>query len=177
MKRVLSILASATIATSHTATPALTQALTDYSPKPLYAQDTQREVVECVIVDRQGREEVNRDSPDAMISAGGRAFRPYGKLLITSEPHQETCNLVKHPSSEKMSEAVAIPDNSTLLRMRVSILVDGREKVTRIISRGEYRKFTFSVKGADSYSVIMTNVSGSYANGGYIYFVPVNQPD
>jgi hypothetical protein len=110
-----------------------------------------------------------------MISVGRRAVRVNTKFYISeSNPHERTCTILSHPASEKVRLAFAIPDNSSVENVRVSIFVDGREKISRILSRGQLQIFTFDVSGSSSYATAIQPLNSS---SGYMNFIAVRQPE
>jgi hypothetical protein len=114
------------------------------------------------------------DDSESMVSVGRAAVKVYGKVVIyTGEPYGETCSIQVHPSSEKVALAFAIPDNSTLYNVRVSIYVDGQERINRIMSRGQARKYIIDVTGANSYAYTLEPLDRI---NGDIYFPHVSQP-
>jgi hypothetical protein len=117
---------------------------------------------------------IGRDDSDSMISVGRNAIKVYGKVVIyTGEPYGETCSIQVHPSSEKVALAFAIPDNSSLYNVRVSIYVDGQERISKIMSRGEFRKYVFDVTSANSYAYTLEPLDRI---NGDIYFPHISQP-
>lgn len=114
------------------------------------------------------------DDSESMVSVGRAAVKVYGKVVIyTGEPYGETCLIQVHPSSEKVALAFAIPDNSTLYNVRVSVYVDGQERINRIMSRGQARKYIIDVTGASSYAYTLEPLDRI---NGDIYFPHVSQP-
>jgi DNA mismatch repair ATPase MutL len=117
----------------------------------------------CVKVSGYDPQWIDRDSQDSTISVGMRAIRSTSKLLIGwgGEYYQQTCGIQVRPSSGKVRVAYAIPDNSTLESVRVSIYVDGQEKVSRLLHRGQAQLFVADITGARSYAVSLKVTNGN----------------
>jgi hypothetical protein len=131
-------------------------------------------VINCVKANGSDIRGIGRDDPESMVSVGRRAIKVYGKVVIyTGEPYGETCSIQVHPSSEKVALAFAIPDNSSLYNVRVSIYVDGQERISKIMSRGEFRKYIFDVTSASSYAYTLEPLDRI---NGDIYFPQISQP-
>jgi hypothetical protein len=119
---------------------------------------------------------VGRDDPDAMISVGQRALRATSLLkteIYSYSPHiQQTCAITRHPTSETIGLIVVIPDDSTINSVRISLFVDGEEKISRTVARGQAKVYPINIAGANSYAYTMkvigdTNSSGKSNN---VYF-------
>jgi hypothetical protein len=117
---------------------------------------------------------VGRDDPDAMISVGQKALR--ASFLLKSDfsnnPRiQQTCAIMRHPTSEIIGLIVAIPDDSTIASVRISLFVDGQEKKSAIVSRGQSRVHPISIAGANSYAYTIQTISqDSYSGKNNVYF-------
>jgi hypothetical protein len=105
---------------------------------------------------------------DSIVSVGRSAMKTYERVEIyPNNPHGSTCAIEAHPADEKIGFAFAIPDNSNLDRVRVTIYVDGQPRINKIISRGRVGKYTVDSKGANSYAFTLETLSGN----GTIYSV------
>ena len=117
---------------------------------------------------------IGPDDSDSIVSVGQRAVKVNGKATISNNtPLQLTCAITGHPTSEKVALAFAIPDNSGLGDVRVSVYIDGQERISKIMSRGQARRYVFDVTGASSYAYILQPLNNGY---GDIYFPIVAQP-
>jgi hypothetical protein len=128
----------------------------------------------CVKANGDDATGIGRDDSDAMISVGRNAIKVHGKVYISPEnPHGGTCEIQGHPSSEKVALGYAIPDNSALENVRVSIYVDGQERISKIISRGQFRRYVFDITGASSYAYVLQPLDSI----GEIYFPHTQKPN
>jgi hypothetical protein len=146
-------------------------------PQPTSPQQpiVQRLRARCVKVNGLDFEAIGRDSSESMISVGRRAVRVSSKFYISdNNPHERTCTILSRPASEKVGLVFAIPDNSSIENVRVSIFVGGREKISRIMSRGQLQNFTFDISGANSYATVIQPLNSS---AGYMNFIPSRQPE
>jgi hypothetical protein len=117
---------------------------------------------------------IGRDDSDAMVSVGQKAIKVFAHVdIYTGSPYGETCAIEVHPSSEKVSLAFAIPDNSSLYEVRVSVYVDGQERTSEIMSRGQDRRYTVDITGASSYAFTLKPLDRI---DGHIYFPYISQP-
>jgi hypothetical protein len=129
----------------------------------------------CISANGNDFENIDRDSPESNISVGRRPFRVLKKANLGSwgtTSFERTCRILRHPSSEKVRVGYAIPDNSTLIRARVSIYVNGQEKTSEILTVGQAKAFTADIAGASSYAVVVKPLEGY----GYIYPIAVKIP-
>jgi hypothetical protein len=118
---------------------------------------------------------IARDNPDSMISVGRNAIKVYGTVdVYYGSIYGETCSIQVHPSSEKVALAFAIPDNSNLGNVRVSIYVNGQERISKIMSRGQFRKYIFDVTDANSYAYTLEPIDDA---DGHVYFPYVSRPN
>jgi hypothetical protein len=141
---------------------------------PAQQPNIQKLAFSCISANGNDYEVINRDSPDSNISVGRRPFRVVRKVNVSSygTNFEKTCRILRRLSSEKVRVGYAIPDNSTLVSVRVSIYVDGQEKTSGILSVGQARAFTADVAGASSYAIVIKPLDGY----GYVYSVGVKQP-
>ena len=152
------------------------------SPTPQPTEVSRSARLRCVRVNGSDATRIGRDDSDSMISVGQRAMRAGAKIEVSdNNPAQRTCAIMRHPTSEKITQAFAIPDNSSITSARVSISVDGQERISRIISRGQAHKYTIDINGANSYAITLRVIGTDsfYASGASsnIYLLPVRQPD
>ena len=152
------------------------------SPTPQPTEVSRSIRVRCVRVNGSEVTRIGRDDSDSMISVGQRAARAMAKIQVSdSNPAQRTCAILRHPTSEKVTHAFAIPDNSTLPNVRVSISVDGQERISKIIGRGQARQYTVDLTGANSYAITLqpVNFDSGYSLSPYgdVYMLPVRQPN
>jgi hypothetical protein len=120
-------------------------------------------VSRCTKVTGNDYEFIDRDSQESMISIGRRALKVNWKLDVSN--HLEmTCAIERRPSSGKARFVYVIADNSNLESMRVSIFVDGQEKSSGVIYRGQGRGFAVDISRASSYAVILKAI-----NAGNLY--------
>lgn len=118
---------------------------------------------------------IGQDDSESMVSVGRRAIKVWGKVDIYPDtPHEQTCSILVHPSSEKVPLVLAIPDNSNLTNVRVSVYVDGQERINKIMSRGQSRVYIINVTGANSYAYTLKPLEYS-KYGNYIYFPYIPQ--
>jgi hypothetical protein len=146
-------------------------------PQPISPQQpsVQRLRFRCVKVNGLDMEAIGRDSPESMISVGRRAVRVGSKFYISdNNTHERTCTVLSRPASEKVRLAFAIPDNSSVENVRVSIFVGGQEKISRIMSRGQLQSFTFDISGTNSFATIIKPLNST---AGYMNFIPSRQPE
>ena len=130
--------------------------------------------VNCVKANGPDIRAIGRDDSESTVSVGRNAIKVYGKVdIYTGSPYGETCSIQVHPSSEKVALAFAIPDNSSLYNVRVSVYVDGQERISKIMSRGQARKYTIDVTGANSYAYTLEPLDRI---NGDIYFPHISQP-
>jgi hypothetical protein len=118
---------------------------------------------------------IGRDDSDSIVSVGQRAIGVSSKVGISyNESLRLTCAITRHPTDGKARIAFAIPDNSTLENVRLSIYVDGREIFSNIISRGQVRGKVIDITGASSYAYILQAIN----SGGDIYWprIPQRRP-
>jgi hypothetical protein len=131
----------------------------------------------CVKASGSDMTGIGRDDSDSIVSVGQRAVPVHAKVNISSSiPFQMTCAITRHPTNEKATLAIAIPDNSKLENVRVSIYVDGQERFSKIISRGQVRGRVFDITGASSYAYILQPLGYSSLFGDDIYFPNIRQP-
>jgi hypothetical protein len=105
---------------------------------------------------------------DSIVSVGRNATRTYTRIRIyPNNPHGQTCTIEAHPADEKLGFSFAIPDNSNLDRVRVTIFVDGQSRISKVISRGRVGRYTVDITGANSYAYTLESLSGD----GTIYSV------
>jgi hypothetical protein len=136
-------------------------------------QVSQKLRVSCITANGNEHQNVGRDDSDAMISAGRRTFRPFRKVSVGYSNYERTCRIISRPPSEKISQAFIIADGSYLTSARITIYVDGQEKVSSVINRGNPRMYTFDIAGAENYAVVIKSIDGQ----GEVYMVPVKQPN
>jgi hypothetical protein len=142
---------------------------------PAQQPNIQRLAINCISANGTDFESIDRDSPESNISVGRRPLRVSRKFNLYAWGNgslERTCRILRHPSSEKVRVAYAIPDNSSLIRARVSIYVNGQEKTSGILVVGQARAFTADIAGASSYAVVVKPLDGS----GYIYPIAVPAP-
>jgi hypothetical protein len=123
----------------------------------------------CISANGNYAEIIDRDSPESNISVGRKLIPVRYKY---SGSFETTCSILRHPSSGKVSLGYAIPDNSNLIRARVSIYVNGQEKTSGILAVGQAKAFTANIAGAGSYAVVVKPLDGY----GYIYPIVVKAP-
>jgi hypothetical protein len=130
------------------------------------AQSSPTPIINCVTA--SGRTAYNTEGrSDSIVSVGRRAMKAHATVYIhPREPHTNTCSIDVHPSDEKFGLAFAIPDNSDLSNVRVTVYVDGQERISKIISRGQVGRYTIDVTGANSYAYTLQPLNDS----GDIYF-------
>jgi hypothetical protein len=126
----------------------------------------------CINANGNNPEKIDRDSSDSNISVGRKLLRVVAKSYIGRDSSERTCRILQHPSSGKMRAAFAIADNSNLTRARVTIFVDGQEKMSRVLLAGQARQYTFDISGANSFAIVIKSLDG----GDYVYALPVRQP-
>ena len=120
---------------------------------------------------------IGRDDSDSIVSVGQRAVSVSAKTRIyANTPLQMTCAITRHPTDEKVRLALAIPDNSGLETVRVSIYVDGQEKFSKIMSRGQVRQKDIDITGASSYAYILQPIGVNLYGDNSIYFPSIRQP-
>lgn len=130
----------------------------------------------CVKASNEDVRGIGRDDSDSMVSVGQRSVSVSTKTgIYANTPLQMTCAITRHPTDGKARIAFAIPDNSTLENVRLSIYVDGREIFSNIISRGQVRGKVVDITGASSYAYILQPLNGGY---GDIYWprIPQRRP-
>jgi hypothetical protein len=121
----------------------------------------------CVKVDGEGSYAIGQDESESTVSVGRNALKVWGKVYISPRtPYGETCSVEVHPSDEKIRLAFAIPDNSNLDNMRISIYVDGQQRISKIISRSQVGRYTIDITGANSYAYTLQPLNGD----GRVYF-------
>jgi hypothetical protein len=128
----------------------------------------------CVKASGSNLRGIGRDDSAAMVSVGQRAIKVFALVdIYTGSPYGETCAIEVHSSSEKVALAFAIPDNSSLYEVRVSVYVDGEERTSEIMSRGQDRRYTVDITGANSYAFTLQPLDRI---DGHIYFPYISQP-
>jgi hypothetical protein len=139
---------------------------------PAQQSSTQKLVTNCINANGSYFETINRDSPDSNISVGRRPFRVSNKVSVSTwlnTSFERTCSILKHPSNGKIGMGFGIPDNSTLGSARVSIYVDGQEKVSGVVVAGQPRILSTDIAGASSFAIVIKALNGE----GYLYSIPV----
>ena len=150
------------------------------SPNPQPTEVSYTLLARCVKVNGSDTTRIGQYDSDSMISVGKRAARAFAKIQVSDySPAQRTCAIMRHPTSEKLISAFAIPDNSTLANVRVSISVDGQERINKIIGRGQARKYTVDLTGANSYAITLQPINFNSGDSLYgdVYMLPVRQPN
>ncbi|WP_310425470.1 hypothetical protein [Chamaesiphon sp. VAR_48_metabat_135_sub] len=132
----------------------------------------------CVKASGSDMTGIGRDDSDSIVSVGQRAIKVGAKVAINVDsPFQMTCAITRHPTDEKLRLALAIPDNSGLETVRVSIYVNGQEKFSQIISRGQARQKDIDITGASSYAYILQPIGVTWLSfNTSIYFPIMRQP-
>ncbi len=145
------------------------------SPPPQQTRTPFRSLqTSCVKASGSDMTGIGRDDSDSIVSVGQRAVPVHAKVgIYVNHPFQMTCAITRHPTDEKVTLAFAIPDNSKLENVRMSIYVDGQEKFSKIISRGQVRVKTFDIAGASSFAYILQPLGDSSFFGDDIYFPPI----
>ena len=131
----------------------------------------------CVLMAGNNVSAIGQDNSYPIVSVGQRFIQVTSRLWITNQnPHQTTCAITVHPTSEKVALGFAIPDGSTLGDVKVSIYVDGQVRIGTIMNRGQVRRYIFDVTGASSYAYTLEPLSNGSNNVGDIYFPRTPQP-
>jgi hypothetical protein len=137
------------------------------APQAIRRMPRQMLASNCVKVSGSDTEFIDRDNQGSMISVGRRAVNVNSKVGLWGSSYEMTCAIQRHPSSGKARFAYVIADDSNLESMRVSIIVDGQERSTGIIHRGQGRGFVVDISRARSYAVVLKAIN---YGGGYVHF-------
>ena len=106
---------------------------------------------------------IGQDDAESMVSVGRKPIKVWGKFNLDSfrsQPYEETCSIEVHPTDEKLRVNLAIPDNSELYSARVTFYVDGQERISKIITRGQVGRYTIDLTGANSYAQKIQRING-----------------
>ena len=131
------------------------------SPAP--QESTGQLEVKCVKSQGYDSRSIGESDYNSMISVGQRAVKAYelARIYADSQPiYGETCRIESHPSDGKVSISLAIPDVSSLSKVRVFTYVDGQQRSAILMRPGQNRTLSFNVKGASSYAFQVQAVEG-----------------
>jgi hypothetical protein len=127
-----------------------------------YAESSSNPIINCVKANGRDSYNLGQDDPGSIVSVGRSAMKAYSSISIyPGSPHGTTCSIDVHPSDEKVAYAFAIPDNSGINNMRFTIYVDGQQKISKIISRGQVGRYMIDTTGANSYAFTLEALNGS----------------
>lgn len=186
-RKIRSILALAAVVTSITASLSPAQAFTwddvwntikksaESSPQQEndFDQSPSAPTLALKCIKANGADARAMDDSESVVSVGRRAIKVHSAVYIYPQaPHELTCSIQTHPLDEKVALAFAIPDNSTLYNVRVNIYVNGQQRISEIMRRGQARKHVIDVTGASSYAYTLEPLDRS---SGDIYFPHVWQ--
>lgn len=127
-----------------------------------YAESSPTPIINCVKANGRDSYNLGQDDTNSIVSVGRSAMKAYSSISIyPGSPHGTTCSIDVHPSDEKVAYAFAIPDNSGINNMRFTIYVDGQQKISKIISRGQVGRYMIDTTGANSYAFTLEALNGS----------------
>ena len=107
---------------------------------------------------------IGQDDAESMISVGLRPVKVWGKFTMDSfrsQPYEQTCSIEGHPTDEKFRVNLAIPENSELYSARVTLYVDGQERISKIVTRGQVGRYAIDLTGANSFAYKIQRVNGN----------------
>ncbi len=156
-RSILSIVpVAALITASFSSAKALMSSPTPVAPLRAIPRISDRPIVkffDCVQSSGSDLREIGRDDQDSVVSVGRRSLRVGGKVYIrTKSPYSIACAIQVPSSGGQASYAFAIPDNSSLYNVRVTFYVDGQERMSKIMSRGQVRKYVVNVTDGSSFA-------------------------
>ena len=134
------------------------------SPTPTPPQDSSVEpsVITCVQVKGNRETAYSED-----ISVGRKPLKPEGRMYLNPS-RSLTCRITKNTGSETF--IYALPDNSRLQKVSISLYLEGKLTKTLDINRGSSAPLSFNTANINSFAIEYTGY-GNYDN---LYRIPLS---